>query len=272
MSQGGAETMTIHDRQALVDMLVDVSIEAGKAILEIYEGEIATRVKDDRSPVTDADEKAEAIILKRLSVLAADIPVVAEESVAAGTIPDISGGTFFLVDPLDGTKEFINRNGEFTVNIALIEGGQPTLGVVHLPALGQTFWSKGPGDAWRRDGATVAKPITVRPAPEAGMVVVASRSHRDSATDDYLADFRVAELVSAGSSLKLCRLAEGAADMYPRLGRTMEWDIAAGHAVLAGAGGTVTIIAGGDVAGAVGQPLIYGKPEFENPYFVARGG
>ncbi len=264
--------MTIHDRQALVDMLVDVAIEAGKAILEIYDGEIATRVKDDRSPVTDADEKAEAIILKRLSVLAADIPVVAEESVAAGTIPDISGGTFFLVDPLDGTKEFINRNGEFTVNIALVENGQPTLGVVHLPALGQTFWSKGTGDAWRRDSDGAPRAVSVRPAPASGLVVVASRSHRDSATDDYLAGFKVADLVSAGSSLKLCRLAEGAADMYPRLGRTMEWDIAAGHAVLAGAGGSVTVIAGGDVAGDIGQPLAYGKPGFENPFFVARGG
>ncbi len=266
-TEGGRVT----DRQALVDSLVDVSIEAGLAILEIYEGEIATRVKDDKSPVTDADERAEEIILKRLAEVAGDIPVVAEESVAAGSIPDISGGTFFLVDPLDGTREFINRNGEFTVNIALIENGQPTLGVVHLSALGQTYWSRGAGDAWRRDGDGAAVAVTARAAPDTGLVVVASRSHRDSATDDYLADFDVADLVSAGSSLKLCRVAEGAADMYPRLGRTMEWDIAAGHAVLAGAGGSITVIAGGDVAGDVGRPLGYGKPGFENPFFVARG-
>lgn len=265
------QNSSIQGRQALVEMLVDVSVEAGRAILDIYEGEIATRVKDDKSPVTDADEKAEEIILKRLAEVAGGIPVVAEESVAAGTIPDISGGTFFLVDPLDGTREFINRNGEFTVNIALIENGQPTLGVVHLPALGQTYWSKGAGDAWRRDGDDAARSIAVRAAPAAGMVVVASRSHRDSATDDFLADFNVADLVSAGSSLKLCRVAEGAADMYPRLGRTMEWDIGAGHAVLAGAGGRITVIAGGDVAGDVGKPLGYGKPGFENPFFVARG-
>lgn len=263
---------SIQNRQALVEMLVDVSVEAGRAILDIYEGEIATRVKDDKSPVTDADEKAEEIILKRLTEVAGGIPVVAEESVAAGTIPDISGGTFFLVDPLDGTREFINRNGEFTVNIALIENGRPTLGVVHLPALDQTYWSKGAGDAWRRDGDGAAQAIAVRAAPDAGLVVVASRSHRDSATDDFLAEFNVADLVSAGSSLKLCRVAEGAADMYPRLGRTMEWDIGAGHAVLAGAGGSITVVAGGDVAGNVGKPLLYGKPGFENPFFAARGG
>lgn len=264
--------MTIHDREALARTLVDVAEEAGRAILEIYSTDFGTRAKDDRSPVTDADEKAEAIILRRLAVLAGDVPVVAEEAVAAGHVPDVSGGRFFLVDPLDGTKEFINRNGEFTVNIALIENGRPTLGVVHLPALAETYWAIGPGSAWRkRDGETAVR-IAVRPAPADGLVVVASRSHRDSTTDDYLAGFTVRDLVSAGSSLKLCRVAEGAADMYPRLGRTMEWDIAAGHAVLAAAGGTVTVIAGGEVSGTPGEPLRYGKPGFENPFFVARGG
>lgn len=260
------------DRKKLAEALVAITEEAGKAILDIYATDFEARAKDDSSPVTEADERAEAIILERLAALDTGIPVVAEESVAAGHIPDISGGRFFLVDPLDGTKEFISRNGEFTVNIGLIENGVPTMGAVHLPALDQTYWGYGEGNAWRRSGRTAPEPIVVRLADHDGLVVVASRSHRDSATDDYLADFPVLELVSAGSSLKLCRLAEGVADMYPRLGRTMEWDIAAGHAVLAAAGGFVQVIAGGDVAGEVGQPLGYGKPGFENPHFVARGG
>lgn len=260
------------DTRQLAEALVAITEEAGKAILDIYATDFDSRTKGDSSPVTEADEKAEAIILDRLAALDTGIPVVAEESVAAGRIPDISGGRFFLVDPLDGTKEFISRNGEFTVNIGLIENGAPVMGAVHLPALDQTYWGFGEGNAWRRSGQTSPERVSVRAPDHDGLVVVASRSHRDSATDEYLADFPVLELVSAGSSLKLCRVAEGAADMYPRLGRTMEWDIAAGHAVLAAAGGFVQVIAGGDVAGDVGRPLSYGKPGFENPHFVARGG
>jgi 3'(2'), 5'-bisphosphate nucleotidase len=167
-----------------------------------------------------------------------------------------------LVDPLDGTREFINRNGEFTVNIALIENGSPVMGVVHLPALNETYWSDGE-QAWRQDADGPATAIACRVAADDGLVVVASRSHRDERTDTYLANFQVKELISAGSSLKLCRLAEGSADLYPRLGRTMEWDIAAGHAVLAAAGGSVCTLDG--------KPLGYGKPGLDNPDFVARG-
>ncbi|WP_416896522.1 MAG: 3'(2'),5'-bisphosphate nucleotidase CysQ [Minwuia sp.] len=260
------------DQKTLAEALVQITEEAGHAILEIYGTDFDAKTKDDSSPVTEADERAEAIILERLAELGTGIPVVAEESVAAGRVPDISGGRFFLVDPLDGTKEFISRNGEFTVNIALIQNGAPTLGAVHLPALDQSYWGYGKGNAFRRSGAGAAEAIRVRPVDHDGYVVVASRSHRDSATDDYLKDVPVLELVSAGSSLKLCRVAEGKADMYPRLGRTMEWDIAAGHAVLAAAGGLVQVIEGGDVRGDVGKPLSYGKPGFENPFFVARGG
>ena len=260
------------DPKALAEALVGITEEAGQAIMDIYATDFEARSKDDSSPVTEADEKAEAVILDRLAALGTGIPVVAEESVAAGRIPDISGGRFFLVDPLDGTKEFISRNGEFTVNIALIENGAPTVGAVHLPALDQSYWGYGEGNAWCRAGTNQPQQISVRQADHDGLVVVASRSHRDSATDDYLKDFPVLELVSAGSSLKLCRVAEGVADMYPRLGRTMEWDIAAGHAVLAAAGGLVQVIAGGDVAGDVGSLLSYGKLGFENPFFVARGG
>jgi 3'(2'), 5'-bisphosphate nucleotidase len=249
--------------QRLVQALVDIAERAGAEILNVYETAFAVRGKDDSSPVTDADVRAEAAILRGLAETAPLIPVVAEESVAAGNLPDISGGRFFLVDPLDGTREFISRNGEFTVNIALIEQGRPVAGVVHLPALGQTYWSDGTA-AWRRRvDEHEARPIRCRhPAPD-GLVVVASRSHRDARTDEYLEQFTVKELVSAGSSLKLCRVAEGAADLYPRLGRTMEWDIAAGQAVLEAAGGRVLTLDG--------EPLRYGKPGLDNPHFVARG-
>jgi 3'(2'), 5'-bisphosphate nucleotidase len=192
--------------------------------------------------------------------------VVAEEAVAAGQVPAILGNTpedrFFLVDPLDGTREFISRNGEFTVNIALIRGGAPALGVGHAPALGESFWAAGPGEAWReRAGERAA--IAARRPPAGGMVALASRSHMTPETEAWLAERPIAGLAQAGSSLKFCRLAEGAADVYPRLGRTMEWDIAAGHAVLAAAGGAVETLDGSD--------LRYGKPGFENPWFVARG-
>ena len=255
--------MSTSDRVALAGGLVELAVRAGKEILAVYSKDFEVRGKKDSSPVTDADERAEKVILEGLLQLAPTIPVVAEESVAAGQIPEVADQSFFLVDPLDGTKEFISRNGEFTVNIALIEDGAPTLGVVHLPALDQTYWSDGT-TAWRREGANgSAEKITCR-APDAdGLVVVASRSHRDAKTDEFLADFQVKDLVSAGSSLKLCRVAEGNADMYPRIGRTMEWDIAAGHAVLRAAGGTVTTLAGG--------ALGYGKNGFDNPFFVARG-
>jgi len=247
---------------ALAQELVSISQQAGASILDIYNTDFEVRDKDDSSPVTDADEQAEALILIGLDRVAPDVTVVAEESVAAGHVPDISSGRFFLVDPLDGTREFINRNGEFTVNIALIDNGRPVAGVVHLPALEETYWCDGE-QAWRQSGDSAAEVITCRSAAEDGLVVVASRSHRDARTDEYLANFSVKELISAGSSLKLCRLAEGAADLYPRLGRTMEWDIAAGHAVLAAAGGRVCTLAG--------QPLRYGKPGMDNPDFVARG-
>jgi 3'(2'), 5'-bisphosphate nucleotidase len=246
----------------LVQELVSISKRAGESILKIYETDFKVRGKDDSSPVTDADEQAEAVILLGLERVAPDIAVVAEEGVAAGKVPNISSGRFFLVDPLDGTREFINRNGEFTVNIALIEQGSPVMGVVHLPALNETYWSDGE-QAWRQDGDGAASVISCRVAADDGLVVVASRSHRDERTDEYLANFQVKELISAGSSLKLCRLAEGKADLYPRLGRTMEWDIAAGHAVLAAAGGSVCTLDG--------EPLGYGKPGLDNPDFVARG-
>ncbi len=241
----------------------------------IYSSDFAVEQKDDSSPVTEADKRAETIILRELEKAAPEIPVVSEEAAAERKIPDVDD-IFFLVDPLDGTKEFINRNDEFTVNIALIEGGAPVLGVVYAPALSRMFYSLGPGLAFEQsvepkadNGALQAsepRAIQVREHPIKGLTAVASRSHRSPETDDYLRAFNVADFVSAGSSLKFCLVAAGEADIYPRHGPTMEWDTAAGHAVLIGAGG--------EVLNFDGAPFVYGKTQtgFKNPYFVAFAG
>lgn len=250
------------DRPALLDRLLPIVRDAGELIMTIYRSDFSVRGKADQSPVTEADERAEALILPALAALLPGTPIIAEEAVAAGKVPSV-GERFWLVDPLDGTKEFISRNGEFTVNIALIENGRPTLGVVLAPALDRLFAGAVGHGAFIED-ANGRRPIAVRAAPEAGLTVVASRSHGDAAAlDAFLAGRQVAELRGAGSSLKICLIAAGEADLYPRLGRTMEWDIAAGHAVLAAAGGQLTRIDG--------TPLRYGKPDFANPHFVAAG-
>jgi 3'(2'), 5'-bisphosphate nucleotidase len=234
--------------------------EAGALIMQIYATDFSVRGKEDASPVTEADERAEKLIVPALQALAPDVPVVAEEAVAGGAVPTV-GDWFWLVDPLDGTKEFISRNGEFTVNVALVHRGQPVLGAVFAPALGRMFAGVVGQGAWLED-AQGRRAIRCRAVPEAGLTVVASRSHGDAAAlDAFLAGRRVAALANAGSSLKLCLVAAGEADLYPRLGRTMEWDIAAGHAVLAAAGGGVKTLAG--------PALTYGKPGFDNPHFVA---
>lgn len=247
-----------------------IMLQAGAEIMRVYAGDIAVITKGDASPVTEADERAERIILENLKFIAPDIPVVAEEEAAAGRLPEI-GNKFFLVDPLDGTKEFISKNGEFTVNIALIEDGVPVYGAVYAPALDRLFWGGG-GEAFAadvKDGAIVnVQPIRVRAAPDAGLSAIGSRSHGGDATQEYLKDFTVAEFIAAGSSLKFCRLAEGAADIYPRMGRTMEWDTAAGDAILRAAGGRVETLDG--------KLLAYGKriqddAPFANPHFVAFG-
>ena len=248
---------------ALTASLREIAHRAGSEILAVYGSDFTVLDKADASPVTEADTTAERVILNGLAVCAPDVAVVAEESVAAGHVPALDGRPFFLVDPLDGTREFIGRNGEFTVNIALVEDGSPTAAVVHLPALDETFWTAGDGVAWRARGDAAPERIACRRPGGDGLVVIASRSHRGADTDVYLERFEVADIVSAGSSLKFCRIAEGAADLYPRLGRTMEWDIAAGHAIVKAAGGSVKTLDG--------KRLVYGKPGFENPRFVVRG-
>lgn len=256
--------------------LADIAARAGEIVMRHYAAEtIATRQKGDHSPVTAADEEAETFILGELAKIAPGVAVIAEEQVASGHVQKI-GTRFFLVDPLDGTKEFINRNGEFTVNIAEIENGKPVRGVVYAPAKGRLWLGETPnesgGGAWEVPMPPGAKfvcdeshAIHVRKAPADGMTAVASRSHRDSKTDEYLAHYKIKNFLSAGSSLKFCLVATGEADIYPRHGRTMEWDTAAGHAVLAAAGGSVTR--------TDGSPFLYGKTneDFANPFFVAKG-
>jgi 3'(2'), 5'-bisphosphate nucleotidase len=236
---------------------------AGRATLGFHGAAEAT-LKTDGSPVTAADQAAEDIILPALKALTPGIPIISEEAATKGLCPAVLGGTFWLVDPLDGTREFLNGNGEFTVNIALIEDGQPVLGVVVAPALNQTYAGGGSGTAMLAD-AQGERPIAVRAIPPEGETVVGSRSHGDAtAMAAFLRDHKVAAFRTAGSSLKLCLIARGEADLYPRLGTTMEWDIAAGHAVLRAAGGTVRTLDG--------DPFRYGKPGYRNPHFVAFGG
>lgn len=247
---------------ALLKKLIPIAQQAGAVVLAVYATDFAVRGKDDASPVTEADERAEAVIVPALEALLPGVPVVAEEAMAGGQTPEV-GECFWLVDPLDGTKEFISRNGEFTVNIALVEHGVPVLGVVLAPALGRLFAGSKAAGAFMEDAAG-RRPITCRPVPDDGLIVVASRSHGDAqALDAFLAGRRIASQASAGSSLKLCLVAAGEADLYPRLGRTMEWDIAAGHGVV--------LAAGGQVCRLDGEPLTYGKPGFDNPHFYATG-
>jgi 3'(2'),5'-bisphosphate nucleotidase len=249
--------------------MAEAALEAGRAAHEIYLGAFEVQRKADQSPVTAADHAAEAIILERLQQIAPGVPVVAEEEVAAGRVPAI-GNEFFLVDPLDGTKEFIQRNCDFTVNIALVRGGDPVLGVVYAPVTGGLYSGDVlAGKAFRsqrvprsKDGSP-PEPIRVRRAPAHGLTVVVSRSHSTPETETYLANYQVAERISVGSSLKFCRVAAGEADLYPRLGPTMEWDTAAGQAVL--------VAAGGSVLAPGGAPLTYGKPGLRNSFFIAGG-
>ena len=255
-------------------LLARIAAEAGAVVMAHYRrgaqalGE-AARAKADHSPVTDADQEAEKLILARLAECFAGVPVVAEEENAAGRVI-AAAGHFFLVDPLDGTKEFLSGNGEFTVNIAEVRQGVAVTGAVFVPAQRRLFYgARGDGAfalEWDGDAApdwTKPRRIKARLPPEDGLVAAASRSHPDPATDHFMKNFPVAQTVIAGSSLKFCLLAAGEADLYARGGRTMEWDTAAGQAILEAAGGAVT-----DWSGA---PLRYGKPNFENPAFVARG-
>ncbi len=254
------------DYEQLVTVMRRLSIEAGDKIMEIYGADdFEVKTKSDESPVTIADEAADKIISDGLRAAFPDVTLVTEEQSATHSA---SGDTFLIVDPLDGTKEFINRRGDFTVNIALVEGGVPTRGVVYAPARSRMFFTLADGSAveetgdFPKDSMGPVQPISVSTPDNAALMVVASKSHRDQATDDYIAKYNVRDMKSAGSSLKFCLIATGEADLYPRVGRTMEWDTAAGHAVLTGAGGAVVRF--DDLT-----PLTYGKADFANPFFIA---
>ncbi|MCP4821929.1 MAG: 3'(2'),5'-bisphosphate nucleotidase CysQ [Shimia sp.] len=250
----------------LIPTIRKLAIEAGNKIMEIYNADdFDVKVKSDDSPVTEADEAADAIISAGLRAVFPDVMLVTEEQADSHAA---KGETFLIVDPLDGTKEFIHRRGDFTVNVAYVENGVPQRGVVYAPAKERMFFTQADGQSVEEVGAfdleTVGetRPINVAKSDNSALLVVASKSHRDQATDDYINKYNVKDSKSAGSSLKFCLVATGEADIYPRVGRTMEWDTAAGHAVLLGAGGQV-------VRFDDHTPLAYGKEDFANPFFIA---
>lgn len=256
----------------ILTLFEELALDAGRAIMAVYATDFDTVTKADASPVTEADQAAEAIILKGLRARLPGIICVAEEEVAEGLVPAALGSAFILVDPLDGTKEFVGRKGDFTVNIALVRDGVPSIGAVYAPARNRLYAGR-PGEATIADvsaqGAIVERrAMAARPAARPPRIV-ASRSHRTPETDAFIDGHPGAETVAVGSSLKFCLLANGEADLYPRFGRTMEWDTAAGDAVLRAAGGTTTLVDGG--------AFVYGKRkqandvDFANPWFIARG-
>ena len=252
----------ISSPDTLVDELADIAREAGEAILAVVRRGFDVEAKRDASPVTEADRAAELVILAALARAAPGVPVIAEEEVAAGRIP-AHDDVYFLVDPLDGTKEFVRGGDDYTVNIGLIEGGTPRLGVVYAPATGRLHGGCVGKGAWLDEGDG-RRAIRTRARGEQ-ITAVASKSHLNQATIDYLeAAVGACGYVSVGSSLKFCIIAEGEADIYPRAAPTSEWDTAAGHAVLLAAGGLVD--------GTDGSPLRYGKPAFLNRAFVATSG
>ena len=250
------------DDDALIELAAALALDASVAILDVRRRGFDVVRKEDRSPVTEADHAAEAIIVAGLRHAVPGIPVIAEEEAAAGRITEPTE-QYWLVDPLDGTREFAAGNDEFAVNIGLVRDGVPALGVVAIPATGELFAGIVGRGAWKRVGATQTV-VSARLPPEEGLTVLASRYHGSSTRlDDFLRDKRVAKVINFGSSVKFCRLAEGIADLYPRFGRTMEWDTCAPQAVLEAAGGTLRTFDG--------AALRYGKPAWENPHFVCTG-
>ena len=259
------------DFNTLVPVIRRLALEAGDRIMQVYNGpDFAVRAKDDASPVTEADEAADALISAGLRAAFPDVVLITEEQADSHAL---HAATFLIVDPLDGTKEFVQRRGDFTVNIAYVENGVPLCGVVYAPAQNRLFYTLSPDESVEETvpaGAdrhragqtgTLNRMRVSQPDPSA-LMVVASKSHRDAATDAYIARYAVRDMTSAGSSLKFCLVATGEADLYPRLGRTMEWDTAAGDAVLRGAGGRVVRFDNHSL-------LTYGKPGWENPFFIA---
>ncbi|MFZ1468973.1 MAG: 3'(2'),5'-bisphosphate nucleotidase CysQ [Paracoccaceae bacterium] len=248
------------DFDHLIPVIRQLALEAGERIMQVYNGpDFEVKAKSDASPVTEADEAADALISAGLRAAFPDVVLITEEQADSHAL---SAQTFLIVDPLDGTKEFIQRRGDFTVNIAYVENGVPLRGVVYAPAKGRLFYTQAGGASVEEMADGTLTPIRVATPDNAGLMVVASKSHRDQATEDYINRYQVKDSKSAGSSLKFCLVATGEADLYPRIGRTMEWDTAAGDAVLRGAGGAC-------VRADDHSPLAYGKPGWDNPHFIA---
>jgi 3'(2'), 5'-bisphosphate nucleotidase len=254
------------DFDHLIPVIRRLALEAGDRIMEVYNGpDFAVKSKSDASPVTEADEAADAIISAGLRAEFPDVVLITEEQADSHAL---TASTFLIVDPLDGTKEFVQRRGDFTVNIAYVENGVPLRGVVYAPAQGRLFYTQADGVTveemgdFAKDSVGAVKALAVSKPDNSALMVVASKSHRDAATDEYIGKYTFKDMKSAGSSLKFCLVATGEADLYPRLGRTMEWDTAAGDAVLRGAGGHV-------VRFDDHTPLAYGKSGWDNPFFIA---
>ena len=257
------ERPTQMDDSALLNLAAELAKQAGAIILAVRARGFDTRHKSDASPVTEADHAAEALIVAGLRRATPDIPVVAEEEMAAGHVP-LHADAMWVVDPLDGTKEFAALRDDFAVNIGLVRHGRAVLGVVGAPAQGELYGGIVGVGAWKRSAAGERR-ISARAVPAAGMDVIASRAHaNDERLAAYLAGRKVHSILNVGSALKFCRVAEGLADLYPRFGRTMEWDTAAPQAVLEAAGGAIRVI-------ETGAPLSYGKPGWDNPHFVCTG-
>ena len=252
------------DLKYLCEQCVDIAREAGKKILDIYDSGFSVEEKDDKSPLTDADLAAHNTIIKGLSSLTPDIPILSEESSTIPFAERQQWQTYWLVDPLDGTREFIKRNGEFTVNIALIDNHKSIIGVIHVPVLNVDYFAWQGGGSFKCESGSKPKPIKVKKLDNNRLVVAGSRSHGSEQMQAYMKNLGDAELLSMGSSLKFCLVAEGRADLYPRLGLTSEWDIAAAHCIVEQAGGFVTKT---DMA-----PLEYNtKDSLLNPFFFVFG-
>ena len=246
---------------SLAKSIRDIALVAGEEILSVYESDFSVRNKKDLSPVTAADEAAERVIIEGLSKLEPSFHVLAEESFSRGAIPNVGNEPFWAVDPLDGTKEFISKNGEFTVNIGLIKNHIPVLGVVYAPAINQLYLSSGQWQVTMEVDGLPPEIISSKKMNPNQLIVVASRSHRDEDTDSFLSTLNIADLTSAGSSLKFCVIASGKADVYPRFGPTMEWDTAAAHAVVKYAGGEILKMGSN-------FEISYNKENLLNPEFL----
>jgi len=251
----------IQIKSVLIEQLIEISKEAGKAILEVYNTNFDYKIKEDSSPLTKADTLSNHIIFERLKALTPDIPILSEESSNIPYHERSKWSQYWLIDPLDGTKEFIKKNGEFTVNIALISENKPIFGVIHAPALNQTFWGSSNGGSFHMEGDNKAKKITVSSYDASSIRIVSSRSHQSKKLNLLLKRIENYELIHRGSSLKFCLIAKGEADLYPRLGPTSEWDTAAGEAIVRYAGGYISAING--------NKILYNKKDtFINPEFL----